>query len=322
MSTDGGSVWTEIDSDYFTDGADMLTDPNSSGTIWTAGFHLNHMAVSRSTNWGGTWERDELSSQTGKVYSLAMDPENGSTVYAGGYESSTPAIYRTINAGGSWTKLSATGIAGYIYDLLIDPVDTSIIYAATANGVYKSTNGGNSFSKISGSLGFTKNLVMDPYDNSTIYAAAYGQGVWGTYDAGSTWESINDGLEELLVNAVAVNPDEWLFAGTDSIAAFRYDIEVGIGESGTASPEFSVLFTSPNPARNSAVIHYQLAEAGSTRVSIYDMTGRLVTTLVDGSIPAGEHSVVWDAANESPGIYFLRMTTETEVLSSRLVLIR
>jgi len=301
----------------------MLTDPNSSsGTIWTAGYHLNHMAVSRTINWGSTWERDELSSQVGKVYSLAMDPENGSTVYAGGYESSAPAIYRTINAGSSWTKLSATGIAGYVYDLLIDPVDTSIIYAATANGVYRSTNGGTSFTKISGSLGFTKNLVMDPNDNLTIYAAAYGQGVWVTYNAGSTWESMNDGLEELMVNAVAVNPDEWLFAGTDSIAAFRYDIEVGIGESGTASPGFSALSTSPNPAVHSAVIHYQLAEAGSTRISIYDMTGRLVTTLVEGSIPAGEHSVVWDTARASRGIYFLRMITETEVLSSRLVLIR
>ncbi len=322
MSTDGGSVWTEIDANYYSDGTDMLTDPNSTGTVWTSGFHLNHMAVSRSINWGGTWERDELSSQVGKVYSLAMDPENGSIVYAGGYENSASAIYRTINAGGNWTKLSATGIDGYVYDLLIDPVDTNIIYAATANGVYKSTNGGNSFSKISGSLSFTKNLVMDPGDNSTIYAAAYGQGVWVTYNAGSTWESMNDGLDELKINAVGVNPGEYVFAGTDGYSACRWDIDVSIGESGTASLEFSALFTSPNPAVNSAVIHYQLAEAGSTRISIYDMTGRLVATLVEGSIPAGEHSVVWDAANASPGVYFLRMTTETEVHSSRLVLIR
>jgi len=322
MSTDGGSVWTEIDANYYSDGTDMLTDPNSTGTVWTSGFHLNHMAVSRSINWGGTWERDELSSQTGKVYSLALDPDNGSIVYAGGYESSAPAIYRTINAGVSWTKLSATGIAGYVYDLLVDPVDTNIIYAATADGVYKSTNGGSSFSKISGSLGFTKNLAMDPDDNSTIYAAAYGQGVWVTYNAGSTWESMNDGLIELKINAVGVNPGEYVFAGTDGYSVCRWDIDVGIGDNTGAPLELTGLYAAPNPSAGSTTIHYQLAESCNTRISIYDMTGRLIATLVDGSIPAGEHSAVWDAVTASPGVYFFSLQAGEEVQSGRLVLIR
>jgi len=321
MSTDGGSVWTEIDANYYSDGTDMLTDPNSTGTVWTAGFHLNHMAVSRSTNWGGTWERDELSSQVGKVYSLAMDPENGSIVYAGGYENSAPAIYRTVNAGGSWTKLSATGIAGYVYDLLIDPVDTNIIYAATANGVYKSTNAGNSFSKISGSLSFTKNLVMDPDDNSTIYAAAYGQGVWVTYDAGSTWESMNDGLDELKINAVGVNTGEYVFAGTDGYSVCRWDIDVGIGDNTGAPLGLTGLYAAPNPTAGSTTIHYQLAEAGDIRLSIFDMSGRLVSDLVTGNRPAGEHSVIWNAVNTSPQVYFCRMTSGDFTATQRFVVI-
>ena len=58
MSTDGGSVWTEIDSNYFTDGADMIVSPFAAGTVFTAGYRNNHMAVSKSTNWGGSWSRN------------------------------------------------------------------------------------------------------------------------------------------------------------------------------------------------------------------------------------------------------------------------
>ncbi len=325
MSTDGGSVWTEIDSEYYTDGADLIVDPATTGVVWTAGYRSDHMAVSRTTNWGSSWERDELSTQTGEVYTLAMDPDDQGIVYAGGYESSASAIYRTTNSGVSWIKLTASGLSGYVHDLIIDPVDTGIIYAATESGIYKSINGGISFVKVSGSVGYTNSLFLDPGDNLTVYAGTESQGVYVTHNAGSTWQEMNDGLAEMTVNAVAARSGEWAFAGTEESSAYRWDLFVGIeGEEGV-SIGGRTLSTAPNPAFGSVVAAYSLEEGSDVILSVYDMSGRLVTGLVDGYRIAGTHSIVWNAAAEgaASGIYLFRLSAgEGETLSGRLVLLR
>jgi len=44
-------------------------------------------------------------------------------------------------------------------------------------------------------------------------------------------------------------------------------------------------------------------------LSVYDITGRLVVTLVDGQMDAGEHVVAWDASGVSSGVYFYKLAT-------------
>jgi hypothetical protein len=65
----------------------------------------------------------------------------------------------------------------------------------------------------------------------------------------------------------------------------------------------------PNPFNATTNISFNLAEAGNVNLSVYDITGRLVTTLVSGQMDAGEHVVAWNASDVSSGVYFLRLAT-------------
>lgn len=73
-------------------------------------------------------------------------------------------------------------------------------------------------------------------------------------------------------------------------------------------------YSSPNPCRQRAIISYQLPRAGHTSLKIYDLTGQLVRTLVNGTQPSGHHALEWDGKDSSggkaaTGVYVWRLTT-------------
>jgi len=82
----------------------------------------------------------------------------------------------------------------------------------------------------------------------------------------------------------------------------------------------------PNPFMEVTVIRFNMAKGGAVTVSIYNVNGQLVTTLVDGSLPAGEHTVRWDGRDNAGqkvarGVYFCRMSTADVTEMEKMVLI-
>jgi PKD repeat protein len=81
----------------------------------------------------------------------------------------------------------------------------------------------------------------------------------------------------------------------------------------------------PNPFSQSTEISLELPVAGDTHLVIYDLMGGGVTTLCDGSLPAGVHSFTWDGTTAagtrmSPGFYFCTMEFRGEKRSIKLLL--
>jgi flagellar hook assembly protein FlgD len=70
---------------------------------------------------------------------------------------------------------------------------------------------------------------------------------------------------------------------------------------------------------------YELASSAPVRIDVYDGTGRLTMTLLDGHRQAGRHSVTWDRKGNgghtvSAGTYFCRLSAGSESRTIRLVL--
>ncbi|MCP4580128.1 MAG: T9SS type A sorting domain-containing protein [candidate division Zixibacteria bacterium] len=63
----------------------------------------------------------------------------------------------------------------------------------------------------------------------------------------------------------------------------------------------------PNPFNARTIISYNLVDRSDVRIDIFDLIGRKVKTFFDMASSAGKHTVVWDAADASSGIYFYRV---------------
>jgi len=78
----------------------------------------------------------------------------------------------------------------------------------------------------------------------------------------------------------------------------------------------------PNPFNPSTIITYQLNQRGFVSLIVYDTTGKEIKTLVNGEQPAGTHSVEFDGASLSSGVYFYRLTSNTYQEVKKMTLVR
>jgi hypothetical protein len=81
-------------------------------------------------------------------------------------------------------------------------------------------------------------------------------------------------------------------------------------------------FPTPNPFNPVTRISYNVSSTQHVRIAIYDVTGRLVETLVDETKGAGEYVVEWDAGSLPSGVYFYHMETGDETIVRRATLLK
>lgn len=107
------------------------------------------------------------------------------------------------------------------------------------------------------------------------------------------------------------------------------NIATGIGglEDPNLPDRISLSQNFPNPFNPSTEIQFSLPSAALTRLTIHDLLGREVLTLLDQSLPAGQYGVVWDGHSRNgetvaSGVYIYRLTAGTTSLSRKMLLLR
>lgn len=249
-STDAGMTWKSVilPINGCMDIYVLLIDPTTPTTLYVADYGEDTNAtLIKSTDGGETWGRG--SGLIGPpLAALAIDPHNPTTLYSGTFdyhsyeydgnlEDKRNGVLKSTDGGVNWTTtgLTNTGIAV----LAIDPVNPSTIYAATSRfiftysplrpgsfgGLFKSTDGGSSWSAINSGLsqllGSNANvtaLAIRPDSPNVLYAGTNGGGVFRSTDGGANWGQLNDGLTNLYVQSLALAPGNSaiLYAGTSA----------------------------------------------------------------------------------------------------------
>jgi len=111
------------------------------------------------------------------------------------------------------------------------------------------------------------------------------------------------------------------FEGTDCVRVLNGKNGLG-GPTRTAAVRTGLTAVTPNPFNPSTRISYSVATTSHVRLTVYDVSGALVATLLDGPATAGDHTITWEASAQSSGIYFVRMETGAVVETRKVVLLK
>jgi photosystem II stability/assembly factor-like uncharacterized protein len=135
---------------------------------------------------------------------------------------SASAIGSTSGALGTWQSIGPGNVGGRTRALLIDPINPDVMYAAgVAGGIWKTTNGGNSWTPLNDFLAniAVSCMAFDPSNSNTIYAGTgegflnadgvRGAGIFKSTDAGATWTRLSataSSADFFFVNDLVVSP--------------------------------------------------------------------------------------------------------------------
>ena len=97
----------------------------------------------------------------------------------------------------------------------------------------------------------------------------------------------------------------------------------GLGSYNNSLPKNFALYPAyPNPFNPSTTIRFDLPAEGFITLRVYDITGKLVETLVNKTVPAGYHSHTWNPVSLSSGLYIVKLSTEHKTFNQKITFLK
>jgi hypothetical protein len=258
----------------------------------------------------------------GTITTVAAAPANPQVVYAGTDDAN---VWVTQNGGGAWTRVDAALPERWITRVAVDPLSAATAYV-TLSGfrdddplphVFQTTNFGAAWTAISSNLpeAPVNDIEIDQARPGTLYVAT-DVGVYVTSDLGGSWAALGTQLPNGVVSDLDLHaPTQILTAATYGRSMFTYDLAATTAVAdGASAPALAPRLgpATPNPTRGATRLTVELQRTAPVTLAIYDAAGRLVRSLAQGSLPAGEHAIAWDGRNAqgravSGGVYLVRL---------------
>jgi len=317
VSTDQGLNWTETNNGLpsYPVASPFLCGDDMFAWVFNSGIY-------RSTDEGANWSL--VSSNLPDASSVLGTAVNGNTIYAFAYMKD---VYSSSDRGETWTKVTLAETNPFPFKVF---VNEGVVYVYTMfKGTLYSTDNGATWNQLPKLLAEEILTV----GNNLIGCGRAGSdfGVFSFRLNDTTLTGINAGLPEYPSVRSIGKTDSYLFCsvtssltGNDKNGVYRVSLsQLTSVYNNTAKPQtFALNQNYPNPFNPSTTISYSLPEAAHVKLTVYDVLGSMVTTLVDEYQTSDNHSIVFDANGLSSGIYYYRIEAGKYSSVRKLILMK
>jgi hypothetical protein len=198
-STDGGQHWTTTSAPASAYINNIAFNSQNPSFIHAALYCYNsvlaqyELTYGISEDSGTTWTLKKLCTNYSYPYKIVVAKSNPQIIYIGGMEIAS-SVYKGIllksSDGGVTFQDRTSSISGYVYDIVIDPSDTNKVYIATSTGVFKTTNGGSTWTPNNGYIPTPNSLCVLEGTTPTVLYCATNSGPYRSIDGGINWTSL------------------------------------------------------------------------------------------------------------------------------------
>ena len=213
-STDGGATWTDISSSIDTVSYSFFysiaADPIDADKVYVGGDYCVYCPVRTGSGLDLSWTRVPI-----QLYptSITIDPVDPSKIYAAGVnyvdDRTAYSVAVSTDYGQSWT-LHNDCIQSEAIQVEVARASPSTIYISTYNGLFKSSDSGNSWTTAHEGIHATRitALAVARSRPSTVIVEYDGCGLMGTYNSGASWDYLGYFVGCGNVCDIIINPDD------------------------------------------------------------------------------------------------------------------
>lgn len=321
-SIDGGTTWTRIYVPVYS--ALRALEVLDQNTLVVQGYPN----LCTSFDGGITWLSSPFPGSFWLNESVLVNPHI--VVAIGGfYDSGTKGIfYKTSDNGFNWriedtpNEMEQISMAG-----------NKIGFALNERRFYKTNDAGDSWEVIRQSNNYSNAFSAFCFIDSLNGLLHSGESFLKTTDGGNSWQSVELNFPFSYVDKLAVNNEGDLFAvaGGNLLVYSSYDSLLNesnnANNGGFIANQYVLLQNAPNPFNPETVIRYYLPSAVQVDLTVYNILGQKVKTLVSGSQQPGEYEVRWNGKNDAEvpvtsGVYIYRLQADRFVQSRKMLLLR
>ncbi len=204
----------------------IVVDPTNSNNIYAGYWDIGFF---KSIDGGNSFKRSVNGMfYENNTFDIVLDPDDASIIYASGgfWEQNEGELYKSIDYGEHWLNISNGLPDTEIWSFAIDknsPKNARTIYVGSYNnGIYKSTDGGQSWTLKNNGLGVNlniKKISIDPNNSAVLYAGFEAKqteiggvnqtqqgGLYKSVDAGENWIKIDNLLTQMIVRDIKIVP--------------------------------------------------------------------------------------------------------------------
>lgn len=329
-TTDGGDTWADIST---------FANYGLYGVFLTGASNVHICGdgkIMRSTNGGFNWQIQNFDSTGFGIYRdfraiYFTDSQNGftggNTLWVGHY---TGLVRVTNNGGVTWSQTGSQPSLTSIYFInTLTGYGTASSYGSCCptNYIYKtSTGGGNWTFQVVDSNSYFNSIRF--HNSSTGYVAGFtsagASSIFKTTTNGINWfkqySPPADSLNSIfLINAFtgyAVGNQGTILKTTNGGVTSVYSLTNEIPD------KFKLYQNYPNPFNPSTVIRFDIPKNSNVKLSVFDVTGKEMSNLVNGHLQPGSYEYRLDGGGFPSGVYFYKLDNGNAVETKRMVLLK
>lgn len=327
-STNSGNDWTFHSSGIPASHIPKLSSVGLANGILYAGFNGTRPRMHLPAVWeqGGVY----ISNNNGESWS----PLNSGLPTEGGVHS---PVFSVVSKGNVVVLYTASGRFSLINNSWVNigsgfPPNTYVnnlfifnddVIFITNNGLFISHDKGLTKEDFnSGLTGITNYLTtLFSYEEELHLLSSYEANVVYKYE-NEQWNEVNFLIPENLRFTGLQSVEKIIFAGTYDNGIWMYSPSPTSINDDNNPVTYKLSQNYPNPFNPSTTISYQIASAGNVQITIYDVLGKEMMTLVNENKSAGEYEIVFDASSLTSGVYFYRIISNNFSETQKMILLR
>ena len=311
----------------------VVMDPNDHNVLY-----YGTDRVYRTTNGADIWTviSPDLTdgipgTRLGTVTTIDVAPTDSNVIYAGTDDSH---VWITTDYGSTWTDISGSLPYRWVTRVKVDPNNENNVYV-TFSGlkwhdpqphVFKSNDMGANWTDISSNLpdAPVNAFAVDNNDPNRLYLGS-DVGAFVSYDGGTSWQPIADGLPVVSVYDMKIHAQEnYLAIGTHGRSMYKVDLNqlVNVKENTNQLTGFKLSQNYPNPFNPSTNLSFVISSSSFVTLKVYDVLGNEVATLVNEEKSPGSYKVNFNAQNLSSGVYYYRLESGSYSVTRKMLLLK